>query len=71
MCVRRLPREKPERLRVLPPHAVTSLSTFRKAYCDSLVGTMAISKLSWSPQVNLDEGLEKTIAYFKLKANNK
>lgn len=32
---------------------------------------LAKSKLSWSPQVNLDEGLEKTIAYFKLKVNNK
>ena len=32
---------------------------------------LAKSKLSWSPQVNLDEGLEKTIAYFKSKANNK
>ena len=31
--------------------------------------TLAKSKLSWEPQIMLDEGLDKTIAYFKHKLN--
>jgi UDP-glucuronate decarboxylase len=27
--------------------------------------SLAKEKLKWSPQINLDEGLKKTIGYFK------